>query len=1068
MEVNLSDDGTTLRINLAYIHVTPKNPEFEKKHKRGAHGHFGDMFKSAFRYKLPDYSKKPLAIGSPAGGSNGARWATRSALPHLQEHHVDAPKKKAEVFGKGGVEVPHTIQDDWTPGFMQGDFKRGHLRIQKSHNPKGYDLIDNSDPKNRKILENFEHLDEALNAGDEIFIGKGHKAPKPYTPPAHVEVGEPPVPPNLQSAGMLVREPDGRIWLREPSNHYGGYEHTFAKGHLDGNEDPQEAAHRELYEETGLKAKIVAFMGDYRGDTTTTRMYLADRTGGEPHTNNETWSMKLVSPEDAHKLLNRARDKEILGDYSVDPNERWLLKHYNGNEDRVATELLANSIYNVMGVPVPKAGSTQFQGRTALTYPAHEGEIRRFKSPSEEVGNNFMVDALLANWDVIGLEDDNILWTKDGPMRLDQGGTLNFRAMGGTKDFGSTPEEVWMMPTRSQTKRGMAFTPIQKRSQASKIAATLSPGVIDDLVDQAPYEDEQMREHVRQALKDRVKWMGQFGRGIIDEKQDRLTADGSEKALLAQMQDDIESKFTPEQLATMTKIPVQPTDNYALLKEQAQEAHHQLKMVLNHGLGVDKDLGAHVHDLSTGKSYAKTVKDIGDHKDEFQVIIDPTNDPSRGIDSVDMVNATILAPHPANIATSIESVLKQADEHGWKVSSHTSRIYSDPRMANSGPGHNNFRDYNMTLEAPNGFQVNLDFNWNEMWLANAREGASSERKARKIEAANPEGLSDEQKAEVAKYDARAQDLYDRAWNRVIDPDREGPLVHESVPMTQNELDQAEADDEGLNDWPSKGEVAQKVLGDAYDTQQLHTAYVADDGTVVYTDERKRLHDEIMEKALKGLKPPKGNKRVLFMAGGPASGKSSALALPENQDMQPDQAAEIDPDAIKAQLPEYQEMVAGGDKYAATGAHEESSDLSKRILAEAMTRGLNVLRDGTGDSNPGKFARQMQEMKDAGYDINVFYVNAPTDVAIDRATSRARRTGRWVPTPEIRKQHKHVSMNFDSDIRPLVENGTIAHLKMFQTEGDPVMFGEGSGGSFSVKDQGLFARFLAKADESDGS
>jgi hypothetical protein len=53
----------------------------------------------------------------------------------------------------------------------------------------------------------------------------------------------------------------------------------------------------------------------------------------------------------------------------------------------------------------------------------------------------------------------------------------------------------------------------QMRSQASAIADRLTPARIDKLVDMAPFADTQMREEVRQSLKDRVGWMRRFGEG---------------------------------------------------------------------------------------------------------------------------------------------------------------------------------------------------------------------------------------------------------------------------------------------------------------------------------------------------------------------------------------------------------------------------------------------------------------------------------------------------------------------------------------------------------------------------
>lgn len=43
------------------------------------------------------------------------------------------------------------------------------------------------------------------------------------------------VPPHRKAAaGVVIREPDGRVWVVAPTNAFGGYRATFPKGRLDG------------------------------------------------------------------------------------------------------------------------------------------------------------------------------------------------------------------------------------------------------------------------------------------------------------------------------------------------------------------------------------------------------------------------------------------------------------------------------------------------------------------------------------------------------------------------------------------------------------------------------------------------------------------------------------------------------------------------------------------------------------------------------------------------------------------------------------------------------------------
>jgi HK97 family phage portal protein len=299
---------------------------------------------------------------------------------------------------------------------------------------------------------------------------------------------------------------------------------------------------------------------------------------------------------------------------------------------------------------------------------------------------------------------------------------------------------------------------------------------------------------------------------------------------------------------------------------------------------------------------------------------------------------------------------------------------------------------------------------------------------------------------------------------------------------------AHVDKEGLNDWPSKGAEAKRILGSAKDTESLYTVGGK------YTKERKPVHDAIVSKSfadpaaevLGGADPivaklrrgellsddekakvREANKnarggarpRALFMAGGPASGKTSALRA--DPSVVPPAAVTINPDDVKEQLPEYQDMVKARDKYAATGVHEESSAIAKRQQTEAIDLGFNLIVDGTGDSGPGKFVGKLKAADKAGYDVNAVYVTAPTDVAVVRAMDRAFKSGRWVPEPEIRSQHKNVSANF-KDVSNLK---FIKSINVYDNGGaTPVRIASGSGGNVDVKNDALYASFLMKADE----
>jgi Zeta toxin len=367
-----------------------------------------------------------------------------------------------------------------------------------------------------------------------------------------------------------------------------------------------------------------------------------------------------------------------------------------------------------------------------------------------------------------------------------------------------------------------------------------------------------------------------------------------------------------------------------------------------------------------------------------------------------------------------------------------------------------------------------------------------------------------------ELDGRLADAVAHAEDAAPEPraPKAGPVRSEpsSKPGRPPKLPLDEIERLGLNAWPEKGEVAQQVLGNAKDTQELHSAGAASPGTggAVYSASRKPVHDRVVGEALSipsaqllgeqhpittklagggtlsdeekatlkdaAEKARGGGKPVaLFMGGGSASGKSSALA--QAPDLVPDAAVHIDPDAFKEKLPEYQQMREGGERYAAAGAHEESADLAKRAQDEARQLGLNMLIDGTGDSGaakrdeqgnitePGKFAKKLIAANDAGYDVKSLYVTVPTDVAVQRSVARAGETGRFVPVPEVRNQHRNVSANFpEISALPFVSK-----MQVFDTSGGkPALIATGGGGQVSVHDEALHQAFLDKAHEGEAT
>lgn len=125
-------------------------------------------------------------------------------------------------------------------------------------------------------------------------------------PPLHVPPGK------KVSSGVVIEEPDGRVWLTAPTNSFGGYKATFPKGTEEAELSLQANAIKEAFEETGLKVKIVGFVGDYTRTTSVARVYRAVRVGGSPAAMGwESQAVHLVPKDQLYEFLNMGTDHGI-------------------------------------------------------------------------------------------------------------------------------------------------------------------------------------------------------------------------------------------------------------------------------------------------------------------------------------------------------------------------------------------------------------------------------------------------------------------------------------------------------------------------------------------------------------------------------------------------------------------------------------------------------------------------------------------------------------------------------------------------------------------------------------
>lgn len=252
----------------------------------------------------------------------------------------------------------------------------------------------------------------------------------------------------------------------------------------------------------------------------------------------------------------------------------------------------------------------------------------------------------------------------------------------------------------------------------------------------------------------------------------------------------------------------------------------------------------------------------------------------------------------------------------------------------------------------------------------------------------------------------------------------------------------------------------------------------------YVESRRALHERIIDGALRQRNddgsisytnpylPPQEVPQVLFTGGGYAAGKGSIQRAIDAWGQTPPDAMLLDPDVLKAELPEFQDMI-GDDPEANLVVYQEAWDIAQEIQERAKEKKLNVVVDGIANTSADEVKARVQGFKDAGYgDVRMVYVSVPTETAIQRATDRAQNAQkdsdrRMIPDVIMRAVHRDVSATIPGVIDGAGEMG--ATVEIWDTD---VAWGEmpkltaiaHPDGNSEVIDAQLFQEILDKANE----
>lgn len=198
----------------------------------------------------------------------------------------------------------------------------------------------------------------------------------------------------------------------------------------------------------------------------------------------------LDSVESFSKLPKLGGSSETFLFTDAGGRKFFMKQERPGKAGQLKSEVLADKVYNEMGFLAPLSVVHDVHDEaTGATHTCKVSEYlewqelgsvsgARRESAKAEIRKGFALDCLLANWDVIGASNDNILVSPDGKMvaRIDNGSSFQYRAKGSLKndsDFLTSSSVVEIDTMRNSSKATDAVRSIYGSLTDEEIAAQI-------------------------------------------------------------------------------------------------------------------------------------------------------------------------------------------------------------------------------------------------------------------------------------------------------------------------------------------------------------------------------------------------------------------------------------------------------------------------------------------------------------------------------------------------------------------------------------------------------------------
>lgn len=166
------------------------------------------------------------------------------------------------------------------------------------------------------------------------------------------------------------------------------------------------------------------------------------------------------------------------GKFKDPTGQEWYCK-FPKDADTAKSEILAAKLYALAGLSSQDAVLVTKGGKVGIA--SKWVDIKKAASPGalakvDGAQSGFVVDAWLGNWDVVGLSYDNLQVGPDGKAhRVDAGGSLEYRAQGEKKAFGSKVEELdTLLDAGKNAQTASVFKGMTKADMAASAAKVLA------------------------------------------------------------------------------------------------------------------------------------------------------------------------------------------------------------------------------------------------------------------------------------------------------------------------------------------------------------------------------------------------------------------------------------------------------------------------------------------------------------------------------------------------------------------------------------------------------------------